>query len=137
LNAWSEGARTVLGVRFGVHEPWQFFWSSGALSSVLDNAPTYLSFAASAAGLAGISPHGAYIGTLAAHAESARILVAISTGSVCMGAMTYIGNAPNFMVRAIAEESGVKMPSFFGYMAYSCGILLPIFVAMTWLFLRK
>jgi Na+/H+ antiporter NhaD/arsenite permease-like protein len=68
--------------------------------------------------------------------EGARVLAAVATGSVFMGANTYIGNAPNFMVRSIAEESGIKMPSFFGYMAYSCGILLPIFVVITLVFFR-
>src|SRR6267378_517712 len=136
LNAWSQGARTVLGASFGVSQPWQFFWTSGALSSVLDNAPTYLAFAASAAGLEGVAAHGSYIGTLAMDPEGARVLAAVATGSVFMGANTYIGNAPNFMVRSIAEESGIKMPSFFGYMAYSCGILLPIFVLITLVFFR-
>jgi Na+/H+ antiporter NhaD/arsenite permease-like protein len=136
LNAWSQGARTVLGMGFGVSEPWQFFWATGALSSVLDNAPTYLAFAASAAGLQGVPAHGPFIGALTLDPETARILAAIATGSVFMGANTYIGNAPNFMVKAIAEENGIKMPSFFGYMAYSCGILLPIFVAITLLFFR-
>jgi len=137
LNAWSQGARTVLGMRFGVSQPWEFFWASGALSSVLDNAPTYLTFAASAAGLQGLPAHGPFIGALTLHPEAARVLAAIATGSVFMGANTYIGNAPNFMVKAIAEESGIKMPSFFGYMAYSCGILLPIFVAVSLLFFRS
>ncbi len=137
LNAWSQGARSVLGMTFGVSEPWQFFWSAGALSSVLDNAPTYLAFAASAAGLQGVPAHGPFIGALALDPETARILAAIATGSVFMGANTYIGNAPNFMVKAIAEENGIKMPSFLGYMAYSCGILLPIFVAITLLFFRS
>jgi Na+/H+ antiporter NhaD/arsenite permease-like protein len=136
LNAWSQGTRTVLGMNFGVSQPWQYFWTSGALSSVLDNAPTYLAFAASAAGLEGVAAHGSYIGALATDPEGARLLAAIATGSVFMGANTYIGNAPNFMVRSIAEESGIKMPSFFGYMAYSCGILLPIFVVITLLFFR-
>src|SRR6266576_2145764 len=134
LNGWSQGARTVLGMRFGVTHPWEFFWTTGALSSVLDNAPTYLAFAAAAAGLQGIPPHGPFIGALALHPEPARLLAAISTGAVCMGANTYIGNAPNFMVKAIAAENGSKMPSFFGYMAYSCGILLPLFVAITVIF---
>jgi Na+/H+ antiporter NhaD/arsenite permease-like protein len=137
LNAWSQGARTILGMGFGVSQPWQFFWAAGALSSVLDNAPTYLAFAASAAGLQGVPAHGAFIGTLTLDPEAARILAAIATGSVFMGANTYIGNAPNFMVKAIAEENGIKMPSFFGYMGYSCGILLPIFVAITLLFFRS
>src|SRR6266850_2112142 len=111
---------------FWLSQPSHFFWASGTLSSVLDNAPTYLVFASSAAGLQGLAPHGPYIGALVLHPQSAKLLAAISTGAVFMGANTYIGNAPNFMVRAIAEESGVKMPSFFGYLKYSVGILLPI-----------
>jgi Na+/H+ antiporter NhaD/arsenite permease-like protein len=134
LNGWSEGARTVLGMRFGVTQPWEFFWTAGALSSVLDNAPTYLAFVASAAGLEGVPAQGRFIGALALDPGAARLLAAISTGAVFMGANTYIGNAPNFMVRAIAEENGIKMPSFFGYMAYSGGILLPLFVAITLIF---
>lgn len=130
LNAWAQRPD------FELTKPVHFFWASGALSSVLDNAPTYLAFAASAAGLQGIAPHGAYIGTLALHPEAAKLLAAISTGSVFMGANTYIGNAPNFMVKAIAEENGVKMPSFFGYMAYSIGILLPLFVLVSLVFFR-
>jgi Na+/H+ antiporter NhaD/arsenite permease-like protein len=110
----------------GLRTPTQFFWTTGALSSVLDNAPTYLAFASAAAGLQNIPPHGAYIGAI-----DPRILAAISTGAVFMGANTYIGNAPNFMVKAIAEESGVKMPSFFGYMVYSVGILIPLFVVVS------
>ncbi|HEV8379980.1 MAG TPA: sodium:proton antiporter, partial [Gemmatimonadales bacterium] len=136
LNAWSQGARTVLGMSFAVSQPWQFFWTSGALSSVLDNAPTYLAFAASAAGLQGVAPHGAYIGTLALDPAAGKILAAISTGAVFMGANTYIGNAPNFMVKAIAEENGVKMPSFFGYLGYSLGILLPLFLLVSFVFFR-
>ena len=134
LNAWSQGARDVLGIRYGVTTPGQFFWTTGALSSVLDNAPTYLAFASAAAGLQGVEPHGPYIGVLALHADAAKLLAAISTGAVFMGANTYIGNAPNFMVKAIAEESGVKMPSFFGYMMYSVGILIPLFVVVSLIF---
>lgn len=107
----------------GLRTPTHFFWTTGALSSVLDNAPTYLAFAAAAAGLQGVEPHGPYIAAINPH-----ILAAISTGAVFMGANTYIGNAPNFMVKAIAEESGVRMPSFFGYMLYSVGILVPLFI---------
>ncbi len=128
LNAWARRPD------FALTRPWHFFWASGSLSSVLDNAPTYLAFAASAAGLQGVAPHGAYIGTLALDPVAAKLLAAISTGSVFMGANTYIGNAPNFMVRAIAEENGVKMPSFFGYLAYSVGILLPLFVLVSLVF---
>ena len=130
LNAWAQRPD------FALTKPAHFFWASGALSSVLDNAPTYLAFAASAAGLQGIAPHGAYIGTMALNPEAAKILAAISTGAVCMGANTYIGNAPNFMVKAIAEENGVKMPSFFGYMAFSVGILLPLFILVSLVFFR-
>jgi Na+/H+ antiporter NhaD/arsenite permease-like protein len=130
LNAWAQRPD------FGLTKPVHFFWASGALSSVLDNAPTYLAFVASAAGLQGVPPHGAYIGTLALNPEAAKLLAAISTGSVFMGANTYIGNAPNFMVRAIAEENGVKMPSFFGYLVYSVGILLPLFVLVSLVFFK-
>ena len=113
------------GGELGVREPWQFFWATGVLSSFLDNAPTYLTFLALGQGLALASevvgvPHA--------------ILTGISVGAVFMGANTYIGNAPNFMVKSIAEEAGIKMPSFFGYMAYSGAILLPLFAGLTLLF---
>ena len=122
---------------FGVREPWQFFWAAGALSSFLDNAPTYLTFAATACGLADVPLEGRYLAQyLALGREAAETLAAISCGAVFMGANTYIGNGPNFMVKAIAEQNGVRMPSFFGYMAYSCGILVPLFVACTFLFFR-
>ena len=130
LNAWAQRPD------FALRTPAHFFWTSGALSSVLDNAPTYLAFAASAAGLQGVAPHGSYIGAIALDPAAAKLLAAISTGSVFMGANTYIGNAPNFMVKAIAEENGVKMPSFFGYLAYSVGILLPLFVLVSLAFFR-
>ncbi len=130
LNAWATRPD------FALKTPTHFFWAAGMLSSVLDNAPTYLAFAASAAGLYDVAPHGSYVGALAAHAAGAKLLVAIATGSVFMGANTYIGNAPNFIVKAIAEENGVKMPSFFGYMGYSLAILLPIYVFVTLLFIR-
>jgi Na+/H+ antiporter NhaD/arsenite permease-like protein len=102
-----------------------FFWLSGALSSFLDNAPTYLVFFE----LAGADP--ARLMT-----EGALTLAAISCGAVFMGANSYIGNAPNFMVYAIARSGGVKMPSFFGYMLWSGGILVPIFVLVTFVFFR-
>lgn len=138
LNAWSQGRREVLGLGFGISEPWQFFWATGLLSSVLDNAPTYLTFSASAAGLAGVAAHGSFLGAfLGAGAETGRTLAAIATGAVFMGANTYIGNAPNFMVKAIAEHHGIRMPSFFGYLGYSVGILGPIFVVVTLLFFRS
>lgn len=128
LNQWSQGQREIVGMAFGLRDPWHFFWATGALSGVLDNAPTYLAFSASAAGLEGVAPHGAFLQTFLATGPGAdRTLAAIATGAVFMGSMTYIGNAPNFMVRAIAEENGVRMPSFFGYMAYSVAVLLPVF----------
>ncbi len=118
-----------------IREPWQFFWASGLLSSFLDNAPTYLTFAAAACGQAGIALEGRYLADyLAMGDEAAAILAAISSGAVFMGANTYIGNGPNFMVKAIAEENGVRMPGFFGYMAYSSAVLIPIFVIVTFLF---
>src|SRR5438105_3613497 len=111
LNGWSQGARTVLGMRFGVSQPWEFFWTTGALSSVLDNAPTDLAFAASAAGLSGIPPHAPFIGALALHPEPPRLLAAIATGAVFLGANTYIAPAPNFTVKPIAQKHGTQMPA--------------------------
>ena len=113
------------GGELGVRTPAQFFWATGALSSFLDNAPTYLAFLALGQGL-GLA--GEVVGVPAA------ILAAISVGAVAMGANTYIGNAPNFMVKSIADEAGVKMPSFFGYMLYSGAVLIPLFVLVTLLF---
>ena len=100
-----------------------YFWLTGILSSFLDNAPTYLVFFNTAGGDA-----AQLMG------EMATTLLAISAGAVFMGANTYIGNAPNFMVRAVAEEQNVAMPSFFGYMVWSIGILLPIFFLVTFVF---
>ena len=137
LNAWGQGAREVLGMAFGLDRPWHFFWATGSLSSVLDNAPTYLTFSATAAGLEGVAAEGRFLAEFLARGEAgARLLAAISTGAVFMGSMTYIGNGPNFMVKAIAESSGVKMPTFFGYVAYSAAVLLPLFVITTLLFFR-
>ena len=115
------------GGELGIRAPWQFFWATGILSSFLDNAPTYLTFVALGQGL-GLAREVVDV----PHA----ILAAISVGAVAMGANSYIGNAPNFMVRSIAEEQGVTMPSFFGYMLYSGGVLLPLFVVVTVLFFR-
>ncbi|MFO0808813.1 MAG: sodium:proton antiporter, partial [Gemmataceae bacterium] len=115
------------GAGLGIAEPWQFFWVTGLLSSVLDNAPTYICIGTLAAG-------GENFGALAA--QHADILQAISCGAVFMGANTYIGNAPNFMVRVIAEEAGYPMPSFFGYLVYSGLVLLPVFVLVTLVFFR-
>ena len=100
-----------------------YFWLTGGLSSFLDNAPTYLVFFNMAGGDA-----------QALMTTMAPTLTAISAGAVFMGANTYIGNAPNFMVRSIAIEQGVKMPSFFGYMAWSVGILVPLFILTTFIF---
>jgi Na+/H+ antiporter NhaD/arsenite permease-like protein len=126
------------GASIGLSQPWHFFWASGGLSSFLDNAPTYLTFTAAAQGRLGI---GGDIGNLmstvvspAAHAAPSAFLAAISCGSVFMGANSYIGNAPNFMVKTMAEEAGVNMPNFFGYMAYSGVILIPIFAIITFVF---
>jgi Na+/H+ antiporter NhaD/arsenite permease-like protein len=136
LNAWGEGHREVLGLTFGMSHPWQFFWATGVLSSFLDNAPTYMTFAATACGLEQVSTaDGQYLAIFLTKGEAAaRLLAAISCGAVFMGANTYIGNGPNFMVKAIAEENGVPMPGFFGYMAYAVAILIPIFGVVTWLF---
>jgi Na+/H+ antiporter NhaD/arsenite permease-like protein len=106
----------------GTPLPWAYFWFSGVLSSFLDNAPTYLVFF----NLAGGDP-------AVLMSSLATTLAAISAGSVFMGANSYIGNAPNFMVKAIAEDRGIRMPSFFGYMAWSGAVLVPLFVLMTFL----
>jgi Na+/H+ antiporter NhaD/arsenite permease-like protein len=131
-------ALAILNARsgeLGLDQPWQFFWASGSLSSFLDNAPTYLTFAAAVAGIKGVAAEGRYLGSfLALGPGAARLLVAISAGSVFMGANSYIGNGPNFVVKAIAEENGVAMPSFFGYLAYSVGILIPIFAVVSIVF---
>ena len=116
------------GGELGIDSPAGFFWVTGGLSSVLDNAPTYLVFFKTAQALP--APDGA---SVMAGVEVSR-LTAISLGAVFLGAMTYIGNGPNFMVKAIAEQAGVKMPSFFGYIFYSCGILLPVFALVAFLF---
>lgn len=109
----------------GTPDPAMYFWASGLLSSFLDNAPTYLVFFNTAGG----DPQ-LLMTTLA------PTLAAISAGSVFMGANTYIGNAPNLMVKAIAEERGVKMPGFFGYMVWSCAVLVPLFILMTFIWFR-
>jgi len=111
----------------GVRAPWQFFWATGVLSTFLDNAPTYVTFLALAQGLR-ITPE--VVGV------THHVLAAISVGAVAMGANSYIGNAPNFMVKAIAEEAKIPMPSFFGYMLYSGAVLLPLFLATTLIFFR-
>ena len=109
----------------GSPDPAMYFWASGLLSSFLDNAPTYLVFFNTAGG----DPQ-------VLMTALAPTLAAISAGSVFMGANSYIGNAPNLMVKAIAEDRGVKMPSFFGYMAWSAGFLVPLFIVMTLIWFR-
>jgi Na+/H+ antiporter NhaD/arsenite permease-like protein len=127
----------VNGSRLGISQPWQYFWATGSLSSFLDNAPTYLTFAATACGSHGVPLHGRYLAEFLATTGRHDILAAISCGAVFMGANTYIGNGPNFMVKAIAEEGNVRMPSFFGYMLYSAVVLLPLFALVTLLFFRR
>lgn len=127
LKAGSEGAfapvLALVSNADGSPNDAMYFWLTGILSSFLDNAPTYLVFFNAAGG----DPQ-TLMGPLA------TTLTAISAGAVFMGANTYIGNAPNFMVKAIAEEAGVKMPSFFGYMLWSGVFLLPTFALVTWLY---
>ncbi len=127
LRAGPDGAfaplLTLLTGASGEPNNAMYFWLTGGLSSFLDNAPTYLVFFNAAGG----DPQ--HLMT-----DLVETLAAISAGAVFMGANTYIGNAPNFMVKAIAEEAGIKMPSFFGYMVWSALILLPCFALVTWLF---
>ncbi|EMN18185.1 putative membrane protein [Leptospira borgpetersenii str. Brem 328] len=120
------------GKELGITETWQFFWVTGFFSGILDNAPTYLTFLSLAKGTLGMTNVAQILAD--PHAES--ILKAISVGAVFMGALTYIGNAPNFMVKSVAEENKVKMPSFGGYILYSIGILIPTFLLLTFIFFR-
>jgi Na+/H+ antiporter NhaD/arsenite permease-like protein len=123
-------ALLILNVRaaeLGFAKPWQFFWGTGVLSSFLDNTPTYLAFFSMGQGL---GLNGDVMGI------PSIFLKAISAGAVFMGANSYIGNGPNFMVKVIAEEYKMKMPSFFGYMAYSFALLIPLYVVVTLLFFR-
>ena len=143
--------------RLGLDQPWHFFWAAGGLSSFLDNAPTYLTFSAAASGLHNMNitagegkmvvtdPNNLMLliqstgltvrdGLQIQLAQGAKFLEAIACGAVFMGANSYIGNGPNFMVKTIAEQGGVKMPSFFGYMVYSILILVPIFIILTFIF---
>ena len=115
------------GVELGIAQPWHFFWATGSLSSFLDNTPTYLAFFSLGQGL---GLNGDVMGI------PSIFLKAISAGAVFMGANSYIGNGPNFMVKAIAEEYKLKMPSFFGYMAYSFAILIPLYIVVTLVFFR-
>ncbi|MBN1631429.1 MAG: sodium:proton antiporter [Thermoleophilia bacterium] len=125
------------GGAIGLTHPWQYFWATGGLSAFLDNAPTYLAFTSVAQGQVGVDTVGALTAAQTIPAlgfSPAEFLAAISCGAVMLGAMTYIGNAPNFAVKCIAERQGVKMPSFFGYMGYSVAVLVPIFAIITAIF---
>ena len=117
----------------GLSQPWQYFWATGGLSSFLDNAPTYLSFTTLASGSLGTDPGNLAQLIAAGQGLGERLLEAISLGAVFMGAMTYIGNGPNFMVKIMAEESGIGMPSFFGYLGWSLAVLLPLFGLLSWM----
>ncbi|MEW5945337.1 MAG: sodium:proton antiporter [bacterium] len=122
------------GAELGVTKPWQFFWATGAISSFLDNAPTYLTFVS--LGKAIHMPEGTPIVKLIEGFIYHPLLLGIAVGAVFMGSNTYIGNAPNFMVKSIAEENNIKMPSFFGYLGYAVLILFPIYIAVTFIFFR-
>ena len=119
----------TVGPSLGISQPWQMFWSTGLLSSFLDNTPTYLVFLTTAGTLGFTSGIATSLGTV-----PAGVLSAISCGAVFMGANTYIGNAPNFMVKSISEENGVLMPSFFGYILWSVVFLVPVFLVDTMVF---
>ena len=119
------------GGSIGIDSPLKFFWATGLLSSFLDNSPTYVVFLTAAGALGTTDPASI---TTAVGAVAQPMLLAISAGAVFMGAVTYIGNAPNFMVKSIAERGGVKMPSFFGYIGWSAAILIPIFIIDTVIF---
>jgi Na+/H+ antiporter NhaD/arsenite permease-like protein len=124
------------GAALGVVRPWQFFWTTGAVSSFLDNAPTYLTFSSLAKSVtAGFGEVGVPI----VHGVGIRqdLLTAISCGAVFMGALTYVGNGPNLMVKSIAEEQGVTVPHFFGYMLYSSAVLLPVLFLITLFFFPR
>jgi len=121
---------TLHGSSIGVTEPWHFFWAVGGLSSFLDNAPTYLVFMTTAQSVA--VAKGIVASLIVGVPE--LYLKAVSAGAVFMGANTYVGNGPNFMVKAICNENDIAMPSFFGYMVWSVGILIPIFILVTFVF---
>ena len=123
------------GGGLGITEPWQFFWATGVLSSFLDNAPTYLTYVSLGQGVTSALQMSEDI-LLRDGGISEIFLLAVSAGAVFMGANTYIGNAPNFMVKAIGEEWKYKMPSFHGYMLWSGAILIPTFVVVTLIFFR-
>jgi Na+/H+ antiporter NhaD/arsenite permease-like protein len=126
----------ALGDQLGLERPWQFFWATGVLSSFLDNAPTYVVFLETANSMTHEAGPGVLMLTSGEFVR-ADLLIGISLGAVFMGAMTYIGNGPNFMVKSIAEQGGVRMPSFFGFLLrYSIPVLVPLFIAITVLFVH-
>lgn len=119
----------TMGASLGLTKPVEMFWVTGGLSSFLDNTPTYLVFLTTAGAMGFAEGMGTSLGTV-----PFAMLEAISCGAVFMGANTYIGNAPNFMVKAISDENGIKMPSFFGYMLWSLTCLVPVFLLDTLIF---
>lgn len=123
------------GAELGLNQPWHFFWATGVLSSFLDNAPTYVVYFETAGALPVVGVQMMTDLKTATGSIPIPLLIAISCGAVFMGANTYIGNGPNFMVKSIAEQSGVKMPSFFGYMLYSGVVLIPTFLLVMVVFL--
>lgn len=136
LAILSSGSHGALGfVSAAVKDEASYFWITGMLSSFLDNAPTYLTFMTSATGSLGLDDHAMRATLLDPQGSPfPDFLRAISVGAVFMGANTYIGNAPNFLVRSIAEEHGIRMPSFFGYMLYATLLLGPIYLLLTVIF---
>jgi Na+/H+ antiporter NhaD/arsenite permease-like protein len=133
----------------GMETPTQFYYFTGGLSAVLDNAPTYLNFTQAALGVLHLPLDAEGIhrfianeyevvhsGADVVHFRGAALLEAISLAAVFFGAMTYIGNGPNFMVKSIADAAGVRMPSFFAYLGYACVILLPVLVVVWLVFVR-
>jgi Na+/H+ antiporter NhaD/arsenite permease-like protein len=117
----------------GITTPGGFYWATGALSGVLDNAPTYLNFLSAAHGLHGLPLRPENMPVFIC--DHAPYLLAVSLGSVFFGACTYIGNGPNFMVKAIADTAGVETPSFLGYVfKYTLWILLPIYAVVWFVF---
>jgi Na+/H+ antiporter NhaD/arsenite permease-like protein len=128
------GYLALHGASMGIDTPTTFYYATGGLSAMLDNAPTYLNFLQLAIGAEEINAGS--IAKLVSTHEGVLDLIAVSSGAVFFGAMTYIGNGPNFMVRAIAESAGVRMPSFFGYLLRACVILLPVLVVHWLVFIR-
>lgn len=124
---------SVLGKHLGLHAGWQYFWLTGVLSSILDNAPTYLVFTAAASKAVGTDPH--QLAALAQHPQGAAWLKATAAGAVLMGALTYIGNGPNMMVRAVAEQLSVTMPSFARYSFWAAVVWLPLLFGVTFFLL--